>query len=462
ATAFSQDQHLAAWAKSSTSMAWNLGPSLTAIESSQAEIRSEISSLKSDILEIKSMMTEIFQAFKEPPSHTEGENDDMQTEEDKVGKEQEPERPTRAVPILAFRPLMRTNLEVEMMTSPSTIKLTDTVLKFPTPNSDAEIELIGSSRPQPIETPTPEAQPITTIISISQSKSSLATKRTDKGKKIATDDVESPKKLVSASKVIREDPDKPTRVPYMINGKMHYLTNDEINAHKEKEDKIKQAVEEAKMFKRPRLNEKFKKAHDAEHQVLKREHSQKVKILIKLNKKRVAQYMWTISNRLKPEPITDVHSPFKFFDFGVTELDELGPIIQKKKNTIVKDLMISLGKRYERLKKITEELGIQSALPAPIPEQAPFQSSGKKRKRIELEPKIKVPGLECNRSLPEGVPFVNNMVIEEPEYGIFFTGVFGDQAFQRWNDIYKVGMDSLVSYLVMALMNKTLKNPDSA
>ncbi|GKE30425.1 hypothetical protein Tco_1445809, partial [Tanacetum coccineum] len=335
-----------------------------------------------------------------------GENDDMQTEEDKVGKEQEPERPTRAVPILAFRPLMRTNLEVEMMTSPSTIKLTDTVLKFPTPNSDAEIELIGSSRPQHIENPTPKAQPITTIINISQSKSSLATKRTDKGKKIATDDVESPKKLVSASKVIREDPDKPTRVPYMINGKMHYLTNDEINAHKEKEDKIKQAVEEAKMFKRPRLNEKFKKAHDAEHQVLKREHSQKVKILIKLNKKRVAQYMWTISNRLKPEPITDVHSPFKFFDFGVTELDELG----------------------------------------------------KKRKHMELEPKIKVPGLECNRSLPEGVPFVNNMVIEELEYGIFFTVVFGDQAFQRWNDIYKVGMDSLVSYLVMASMNKTSKN----
>ncbi|GJX77515.1 retrovirus-related pol polyprotein from transposon TNT 1-94 [Tanacetum coccineum] len=29
------------------------------------------------------------------------------------------------------------------------------------------------------------------------------------------------------------------------------------------------------------------------------------------------------------------------------------------------------------------------------------------------------------------------MVIEEPEYGIFFIDVFGDQAFQRWNDIHK-------------------------
>ncbi|GJR93941.1 hypothetical protein Tco_0266115 [Tanacetum coccineum] len=59
ATAFSQDKHLAAWAKSSTSMTWNLGP-----RHSKADT-------------------------KEPPSHTKGENDDMQTKEDKVGKEQE-------------------------------------------------------------------------------------------------------------------------------------------------------------------------------------------------------------------------------------------------------------------------------------------------------------------------------------------------------------------------------------
>nr|GEZ15687.1 retrovirus-related Pol polyprotein from transposon TNT 1-94 [Tanacetum cinerariifolium] len=79
----------------------------------------------------------------------------------------------------------------------------------------------------------------------------------------------------------------------------------------------------------------------------------------------------------------DVHQPFKFTDFGITELDELG----------------------------------------------------RKRKHMELEPEVKVPGLKCNRSLPEGVPFTNNMVIEEPEYETFFTDVFGDQAFQRWNDI---------------------------
>nr|GEU74544.1 copia protein [Tanacetum cinerariifolium] len=50
------------------------------------------------------------------------------------------------------------------------------------------------------------------------------------------------------------------------------------------------------------------------------------------------------------------------------------------------------------------------------------------------------------------------MVIEEPEYEIFFTDVFGDQAFQRWNDIHKVEVDSLVSYLVIVSMIKTLEN----
>nr|GFB63325.1 hypothetical protein [Tanacetum cinerariifolium] len=50
-------------------------------------------------------------------------------------------------------------------------------------------------------------------------------------------------------------------------------------------------------------------------------------------------------------------------------LDELREIIPKKKNAMVKYLMNSLSQRYERLRQIPEELGIQSALPTP--EQAP-------------------------------------------------------------------------------------------
>ncbi|GKE19781.1 hypothetical protein Tco_1431293 [Tanacetum coccineum] len=219
----------------------------------------------------------------------------------------------------------------------------------------------------------------------------------------------------------------------------------------DKEEKIKKAAEEAKMFEM--IKTEVIKVVQEEAEKIRLDPKKIISVKAELRRKMVEQYMWTMSNRLKPEPITDVkihpktkpvviivyrnndkrsfdvHSPFKFADFRITKLDELGPIIEKKKNTIVKDLMESMSKRYQRLKKIPEELGIQSALPS-VPKQALLISSQRKRKHMELDPEIKVLGLECNRSLPDGVPFVNN----------------------------KVGVDSLVSYLVMTLMVKTLEN----
>ncbi|GKF95396.1 hypothetical protein Tco_0288131, partial [Tanacetum coccineum] len=125
-------------------------------------------------------------------------------------------------------------------------------------------------------------------------------------------------------------------------------------------------------------------------------------------------------------------------------------------------LNFSLSQRYERIRKIPKELGIKSALPAPTPapapEQASSKSSRKKRKHMELEPEIKIPGLECNRTLPKNVLFINNMVFEEPEYVVFFTDEFDDQAFQRWSDIDKVVMEALMSYLVAAFMVKSPEN----
>ncbi|GJT42452.1 hypothetical protein Tco_0951167 [Tanacetum coccineum] len=164
--------------------------------------------------------------------------------------------------------------------------------------------------------------------------------------------------------------------------------------------------------------EQFKNIQNAKHQVLKREHSQKVKKAIKLKKKRLEAY---------DRRNFQVHNPFKFADFGVTELDELGQIIQKKKNKIVRKLMIALGK-------------------------------GRKRIRMKVEPKMRILALECNMSLPEGVPIVNNMVIEEPEYGIFFIDVFGDECFQKWSDINKVRVETLIFYLMTALNISTLEN----
>ncbi|GKE13867.1 hypothetical protein Tco_1421444, partial [Tanacetum coccineum] len=207
---------------------------------------------------------------------------------------------------------------------------------------------------------------------------------------------------------------------------------------------IKKAEEQARIL--PIYKPKVIKV-DAEHQVLKRQHTEKVKKSLKLRKHKYDSYMWTVSSRLKPDPITDikihlktksivitvykgtdgrnfdVHNPFLFGEFGIYELDELREIIPKKKNAVVKDL---------------DELS--------------------KSKHMELEPEVKVLGLECNRSLSEGVSFVKNMVIEEPEYGIFFTDVFGNKAFQRWNDIHIVRVDALVSYLVMASTVKTEEN----
>nr|GEV06171.1 hypothetical protein [Tanacetum cinerariifolium] len=93
--------------------------------------------------------------------------------------------------------------------------------------------------------------------------------------------------------------------------------------------------------------QEFKKIQDAKLKVLNREHSQKVNKAIELKKKRIDNYMWTTTTRLKPEPITDVkihpsikpavisvyrgtnrrnfevHNPFKFGDFRITKLDEL-------------------------------------------------------------------------------------------------------------------------------------------
>ncbi|GJR00652.1 hypothetical protein Tco_0523636 [Tanacetum coccineum] len=283
-----------------------------------------------------------------------------------------------------------------------------------------------------------------------------------------------------------DDPDEPVKVEFILNGKIVHLIKQEIQDYWDKEEQIKKAKEEARLLaiSKPKVikvvyeeakklgihpkeaitakaGEVFKKARDAEHAVLKRQHTKKVRKSLELRKHKYDSYIWTIKGKLKSEPITDikihlktklvvitvyrgtggrnfdVHKPFTFGEFGISELDELREIIPKKKNTV--------------------ELGIKTAVPPPAPEQASSKSS-RKRKHMELDPEMRIPGLECNRALSKNVPFVNNMVIEEPEYGIFFTDEYGDQAFQRCSDINRVGMEALVSYLVDASMVKSLEN----
>nr|GEX73817.1 Gag-Pol polyprotein [Tanacetum cinerariifolium] len=120
---------------------------------------------------------------------------------------------------------------------------------------------------------------------------------------------------------------------------------------------------------------------------------------------------------------------FLFRAFGISELDELREIIPKTKNIMVKDLMNSLSQMYERLRKIPGEHGIQSALPSP--KQALCQTSRRKWKHMEFVTETRIPGLECNQTLPKNVSLKNSMVIEESDYGIFFTAKFGDQTISK-------------------------------
>ncbi|GJZ38057.1 hypothetical protein Tco_0584248 [Tanacetum coccineum] len=182
--------------------------------------------------------------WQKPPSYTKGEPMQIVTttkepkDEGTETSKEEPTKATRVVPISSVRPLMRINPELEMMSSTSTVKLTDTVLEIPTPNTGAEIKLIGSSRPQPTDTTSPP-----------QPESPQVIQRTDKGKGTATDDTKKPtRKLMHASREVCQDHVEPIRVPYKIHGKIYQLTNDEIQAHLEKEEKIKKASEEAKLL----------------------------------------------------------------------------------------------------------------------------------------------------------------------------------------------------------------------
>ncbi|GJT63690.1 hypothetical protein Tco_1015170 [Tanacetum coccineum] len=332
AHAVKQDEELAAWAKSSTNMAWNLDARLSGLEQAQNHIQSSMSSLKEDTHSIKNMMTEMYEVFK-------GQSSDI---------------------------------------------------------------------------PPTQAQPITTITT--HPESSQAAPRIDKRKGIATESDKDPlKKLVLTSTIVRLDPDKDVKVPYMINRKMCYLIDKEMQAYLDREEKLRKAAKEERLLaiSKPKVIKVVQK--DAQKIGL--DPNKIVSAKAGEKKYKFENYMWTINNRLKPETITDIKIHPKTKPVVITVY------------RVVQDFMNSLSRRYERIRKIPEELGIKSALPAlaPAPEQASSKSLRKKRKHM-------------------------------PDYKIFFTNEFGDKAFQRWSDIDKVRMEALVSYLVATSMVQSPKN----
>ncbi|GKA68622.1 hypothetical protein Tco_0768539 [Tanacetum coccineum] len=118
-------------------------------------------------------------------------------------------------------------------------------------------------------------------------------------------------------------------------------------------------------------------------------------------------------------------------------------------------MMTSLSNKYERLKKIPRELGLDESLP--LFEQDPSLPR-RKRKAMKLEPKTYIVGLHCCKELPKGVKFVNNLVIEQPEHRLFFIDAFGEEAFQRVDDVHKVETETLLGYKMMASNVKTDAN----
>ncbi|GJY25186.1 hypothetical protein Tco_0399912 [Tanacetum coccineum] len=176
--------------------------------------------------------------------------------------------------------------------------------------------------------------------------------------------------------------------------------------------------------------------HQVTHlKFLHREHNEKLKKKEKLMKKRSTPVAITVyrDNDIKN---FEYHKELKFSDFSHNEWDELDVIILTKKNQCVGDLMNSLSNKYETLKGIAKTLGINESLP--LPEQDPSLPLNRKRKAMDLEHETYIAGLCCNRTLPEGVKFKKNKVIEKPEHGLFFIDVFADPSFQRVSDIERL------------------------
>ena len=271
-------------------------------------------------------------------------------------------------------------------------------------------------------------------------------------------------------------------------------TNEEVAAALEEDDKIKNellsrpviaevATEVIKETKQKIQGEQFLKLQAD----MIREANQKAKLNAERKQRNYERYVWTMTKTKGEGTITDIiihpykknepiavtiargprvherYSPFRPSDFGIKEWDMMVPILRKKKNKCVPDLLQTFTNKYKELEKVAKSLGIdhQQALESQglaIPKQT--ATIGKKRKAIEQEPEDFIAALHCNRAPPAGVKFVQNKVIKEPEYGIFFVDELNEKAFQRVSDIHLVETTTLLAYKLMARNYKSPENEE--
>ncbi|GJY68812.1 hypothetical protein Tco_0471794 [Tanacetum coccineum] len=309
---------------------------------------------------------------KETPSQLEGEQVDMVTEEAKLEEPKKAKVPKQEPHVIQVDPVQ-------------------TIIPTTTPDITKVIT--------PITTITPTEA--TLVIDVSGS--SVITPRVDKSKGIATKTGPLPSKPVKALRKVRMDLDALILIEYMIDGKMVHITHDQLQAHLVKKEKMKQAMKEAELSK-PKIM-KVATEMDEHLQILSRAHNEKLKKKAELrNKTPVTVTVYRINDPRNFEVLKE----FKFSDFSISECNKLNVILAKKSNKCVSEMMTSLSKKYERLKEIPNELGLNITLSLP---EHDTSLPKRKRKAIELEPKTCIACLHYNRTLPEGVQFVKNLMM---------------------------------------------------
>nr|GEY20452.1 hypothetical protein [Tanacetum cinerariifolium] len=265
---------------------------------------------------------------------------------------------SRPIPITIVRPLTKPAPELEMIGSSLRIQLNDTILEVPVLKPQTRLN-----------------GPVIDITLPPQPEISLSTPKPDRGKGKVTDDTESPPKLIKDLSVVHLDPDEPKGDK---EAKLLEMTKPKLIKFVQVE--ATKAGVDPKILASAKGGQDFKKIQDAEIKVHNRECFKKIKRSRELKKKRIKKYRWTTSSRLKPKTITDI---------------KIHP------NTKHVALIVFRG-TDKRNFDVHNAFNFVLSIP-----------SRRKRKHQELKPEIHNPGLKCNISQPEGVPFVNNMVIED-------------------------------------------------
>ena len=120
--------------------------------------------------------------------------------------------------------------------------------------------------------------------------------------------------LVAASSVIRPDPDAPVRVPFQMNGVTYLMTEDEIQAHMDKVERLKKVALEEQASKATLIEvvneeatsiglkpqdlahreggEKFKQAQDAALMALKEKRDARLKKVVAVRQQNIEKYTW--------------------------------------------------------------------------------------------------------------------------------------------------------------------------